>query len=198
MENMDEQNRKQLEKVVLDYLETYALSYEEVDEGEYEYIVKDLNDKEDHGINLGIYIDDDGQHYLMYLYIGPFDVTEEQADTLAQQMSCLLNTINSIESGTAFYLDRMGSVFSIYAEQGHDTFDGMPTKEGLSKRFHDLLLSATGAAPLIERVLGGEDAEDVLDDVFEELGEEDDWDDEDEEEDEDDEDGGDVIPFPFD
>lgn len=172
MEDWDEK-RVQLKKVVRKFLDIYAISHEEIDDHIYTYVVKDINSSGESNLNLGIFLDNDGKHYQMYAYWGPIGVPDVVADQFFLGMSYLLNGINACGDGTMFYVDRdeeEGEAF-IYAMNKYDLFDGLPTEEGLNHRLLDLMGTMTGTAPLIQRMLDGEDPEAILDDLHERLGE---------------------------
>lgn len=204
--------REQLKAIVEKLLDEVALSYMDIDDGEYWFQMPGVNSSEEDHITLGITIDDDGERYGLFVSWGSFYLPEESADAISQQLTNLLNGINQGESGTSFYLDHMDNAVIVCAEQWHDTFDGLPSKEGLLHRLQDLITSFTDAVPHIQKVLGGKSAVQVLAEMYDLLDDEDDDDLDDEdfededfdeedlgEDDGDDEDDGDstVIPFPL-
>lgn len=152
MTKADKENRKQLEKVVLDFLENVALSYGKIDEDRYEYFLNHNICQKQQGAKRGIHLSEDGSHYLMYTCLGPYDLGEE-ADIFFREMSSRINIVNSIWSGTSFYIGQTGTKITINAEREYDTFDGMPTVHGLIERQLDLIEAFGDAAPLLEKAM---------------------------------------------
>lgn len=171
MEDTDEENYQKLKKVVLEFLDACATGYEELEDGEYEYAIQEPKDDDEGILKLGISLDDDGSHYTMYAYMGPYSMTEERANAFSRKISYMLNRINDYENGTKYFLNQMGEEIRLCTQQGYDTFDGMPTKESLYKRLQDLIGAFSDAVPLIQKAVDGEDADDVMDDLFQELDE---------------------------
>lgn len=183
---------KLLKEAVLAFLDTYAESHEALGEGMYTYVVKDLNSG--NALHLAIYADPEGSYYKMFASMGPLDMKEEEmADEFCWDMSYLMNAFNANEFGAIFYVARLDeTTLMLYAEQRYDTFDGVPTKEGIFRRLQDMTASISDAGMWIERIFQGDDVEDIVDDLNNEMREEA----------EEDEEGGakgedNVIPFPL-